>query len=247
MKNLETRIFAFFCKRFVPTKCAVLQKGIITCGSCYKPTLTATEEYGIPSRVRSDHGGENTLVWQFMEETRGVGRASYITGSSTHNTRIERLWRDVYVVVTSTYVNIFQSMEDMVVLDPLNEVDMFCLHYVFNLRINTALQAFKRAWNYHPLSTEGNQSPVQLYASNITIDDVMSNDYGVDPDAPMPEEEDLPVVVVPESQLTLSDASLTHLQSIVDPVAASVQAGIDVYQSAVQTVYQLMQLEGLVS
>ena len=46
----------------------------------------------------------------------------------------------------------------------------------------------------------------------------MSNDYGVDPDAPMPEEEDLPVVVVPESQLTLSDASLTHLQSIVDPI-----------------------------
>lgn len=55
----------------------------------------ATMEFGIPSRVRSDKGGENILVCHFMVAYRGPGRASHIAGSSVHNQHIERLWRDV--------------------------------------------------------------------------------------------------------------------------------------------------------
>ena len=58
--------------------------------------LNATQVYGWPSRVRTDHGGENRDVWQLMEEKRGPNRGSYLVGSSTHNQRIERLWRDVW-------------------------------------------------------------------------------------------------------------------------------------------------------
>ena len=71
--------------------------------------ISATDEYGVPSRVRSDYGGENIQVWRFMEEVRSEGRSSYIAGSSTHNTRIERLWRDVYTAVTYRFVNIFET------------------------------------------------------------------------------------------------------------------------------------------
>ena len=51
----------------------------------------ALEQYGVPSRIRTDKGGENVLCWYPMVELRGEGRGSYITGSSVHNQRIERL------------------------------------------------------------------------------------------------------------------------------------------------------------
>lgn len=61
----------------------------------------AVSQFGLPSWVGGDHGGENVLVAQFMTQKRSEGRGSFIAGPSTRNQRIERLWRDVFRCVCS--------------------------------------------------------------------------------------------------------------------------------------------------
>ena len=123
--------------------------------------------YGLPISVRTDHGGENVDVWRFMLAAHNNDLLSVITGSSTHNERIERLWRDVFHCVAGVYYQLFRELEENHVLDPLNELDLYCLHYVYLPRINQSLTEFKDSWNEHAISTEGNMTPHQLFFEGI--------------------------------------------------------------------------------
>ena len=108
----------------------------------------------------------NVDVWQYMFEQHSDTDV-VITGSSTHNERIECLWRDVYRCVGVLYHDAFRS------LHPLNEIDIFCLHYAFLPLINNTLQSFVESWNNHALSTENNLTPNQLFIRGAIQHNVM--------------------------------------------------------------------------
>lgn len=99
------------------------------------------ERDGLPSQIRSDLGGENVDVWRYMMEQH-QSESAVITGSSTHNERVERLWRDVTRSVGSVFYDTFRCLEDSGQLNPLNEVDIYCLHWVYKPRLNSCLQQF---------------------------------------------------------------------------------------------------------
>ena len=114
----------------------------------------AVQRWGLPSRVRSDYGMENYLVAAHMMQHCGPGRGSIITGSSVHNSRVERTHRDVYSGVLGNF-------------DVLNDLHIFSLHHVYIPRIEHSLRELVRQMNNRPVSTERNLSPLQMWEKGM--------------------------------------------------------------------------------
>ncbi|XP_039476601.1 uncharacterized protein LOC120443043 isoform X2 [Oreochromis aureus] len=101
--------------------------------------LRSAQLHGLPSRVRADQGVENLDIAHFMFATRGTGRASFISGKSVHNQRVERLWRDVWIAVTSKYHDVLHSLEEDGLLDISDVIHLFDVHYIFVPRLEQIL------------------------------------------------------------------------------------------------------------
>ena len=198
----------------------------------------AVAECGWPSRVRSDKGGENVEVAKAMINARGVGRKSHLTGSSVHNQRIERLWRDTFRCVGQLYYALFYEMEDSNLLSIDSDIDLFCLHYVFLPRINSQLNQFTSAWNNHPIRTENGLSPLQLWTRGLLsaapshqaeIFDGMTvgDDYGVECNGQGISTDQ--AVIVPEIEIDLTVEQMAYIEQNFNPLRRNDYNGLDVY------------------
>ena len=137
-------------------------------------------------------------------------------------------------------------MEEAGILSRVNDIHLFVLHFVFLPRINRGLGRLTSAWNNHPIRTERNWSPLQIWT--IGMVDIWNNRitgildvthgtaiddlewFGYDPDAPAPSEDGLSVVQVEDVNVDLTDPAPQELFHEVDPLQYSDSFAINVYQ-----------------
>ncbi|KAJ7639840.1 hypothetical protein DFH06DRAFT_1001840, partial [Mycena polygramma] len=80
--------------------------------------------------------------------------------SSTHNTRIERLWVEVGSQFARCWRAFFYRLERLHGLDRTDPHHLWLVHFLFLDALNEDCAKFQEEWNTHPISGEGHdQSP----------------------------------------------------------------------------------------
>ena len=205
--------------------------------------VEGVEKYGLPSRVRSDKGMENVDVADYVILRMGVDRGNMITGKSTHNQRIVRLWRDVFKGVLGFYYHLFYFMEDKHILDPLSEHHTDALHHVYLHSMNRKLELWRQAWSHHRMRTT-RSSPLRLWIAGqlqnpVGIEQTATEiaDYGVDGIIRNDGDGDSrPIFAPPPPSYQMSAACFAELNAEVPSQWTSSNYGIELYVKAVNII-----------
>ena len=84
--------------------------------------------------------------------------------------------KDFGVIYNGVLLRLFYYLEQLDLLNPLNKLHMYGLHYVYIPRINKSLKDFQSEWNHHPISTAHHHSPHQLFTGGALSLQVRSGD-----------------------------------------------------------------------
>ncbi|KAF8063978.1 hypothetical protein FPV67DRAFT_1419869, partial [Lyophyllum atratum] len=103
--------------------------------------------------------------------------------SSTHNTRIERLWVEVGTQFVRRWRGFFFRLERLHNLERNNPQHLWLIHHLFLDTINMDCAAFQAEWNAHPISGEGHdQSPNNMRFEGQTLHGMYDDCTGIHPD-----------------------------------------------------------------
>lgn len=164
------------------------------------------------------------------------------------NSDIERLWRDMHRCVTVTFYRLFYYMEQHDLLNPINDVHILAIHYIFLPRINKALNEFKAYWNHHGIRTQSGMSPQQLFTSGMlrlqssgltAMDffDTVEESYGDEEEGlignEMVDHDSGEGVTVPPIPISLSDEETEQLSQQINPLECCEDYGLNLYERTV--------------
>ena len=54
-------------------------------------------------------------------------------------------------------------MEEDRILDRNSIIDLIAVHYIYQPKIQASLDEFKEGWKHHPVATEKNSAPYQIW------------------------------------------------------------------------------------
>jgi len=145
-------------------------------------------------------------------------------------------------------------MEENFLLDPVNEVHLYALHFVYLPRINRSIEEFILQWNNHPVRTENSLSPLQMWMQGVynyahssqpAVQMLLGpridpESYGVSDDDPDPELQTNNHVEVPRSSIELSDSDKAVLEFAIDPLTDDGNHEIDMFLMAVHMITHFM-------
>ena len=137
--------------------------------------IQSINEFQCPFQVRGDKGSENRLIAKHMIILRGTETRGFIGGRSTHNTRIERLWREYNNNAMDHYLATFTNLEELGILNRHDNIDIWTLHKVFLPKIQKTLDEFRSYYNNHPIRSANGKTPKQMHVTAGLNDQVINS------------------------------------------------------------------------